>query len=53
MRIRARYDLTRRRAAGLWPAHERREGLAQHAPPVGGNLRVVARVKAADAYDAL
>ena len=42
MRTRARYDLTPRRAAGLWPAHERREGLAQHAPPVGGNLRVVA-----------
>jgi hypothetical protein len=27
--------------------------LAQHAPPVGGDLRVVARVKAADACDAL
>ena len=53
MRMRARYDLTPRRAAGLWPAHERREGLAQHAPPVGGNLRVVARVKATDTYDAL
>ena len=38
MRMRARDDLTPRRAAGLWPAHERREGLAQHAPPVGGNL---------------
>ena len=53
MRMRARYDLTPRRTAGLWPAHERREGLAQHAPPVGGNLRVVARVKAADVCDAL
>ena len=38
MRMRARNDLTPHRAAGLWPAHERREGLAQHAPPVGGNL---------------
>jgi hypothetical protein len=47
MRMRARNDLTPRRAAGLWPAHERREGLAQHAPPVGGNLGTVARVKAA------
>ena len=53
MRMRARCDLAPRRAAGLWPVHERREALAQHAPPVGGNLRVVARVKAADACDAL
>jgi len=51
--MRACYDLTPRRATSLWPAHERREGLAQHAPPVGGNLKVVARVKAADTYDAL
>src|SRR5437764_68003 len=28
MRMRARKDLTPRRAAGLWPAHERRERLA-------------------------
>ena len=29
MRMRGRNDLTPRRATGLWPAHERREGLAQ------------------------
>jgi len=34
-------------------AHEWREGLAQHAPPVGGNLRVVARVKAGGACGVL
>ena len=44
--------LTPRRVASLWLAHERREGLAQHAPPVGGNLRVVARVKAGGACSA-
>ena len=49
----ARYDLTPRRVASLWLAHERREGLAQHAPPTGGNLGVGARVKAGDACDAL
>lgn len=51
--MRARDDLTPRRVASSWLAHERREGLAQHAPPWGGNLGVVARMKAADACDAL
>jgi hypothetical protein len=39
--MRARYGLTRRRvASSRLAAHEWREGLAQHAPPVGGDLGV-------------
>ena len=34
-------------------AHERREGLAQHAPPIGGDLGVGARMKAGDACGSL
>jgi len=52
--MRARYGLTPRRVASSRLAtHERREGLAQHAPPVGGDLWSGARVKAGDAYDVL
>jgi hypothetical protein len=37
--MRARYGLTPRRvASSRLAAHERRERLAQHAPPVGGDL---------------
>ena len=39
--MRARYSLTPRRvASSRLTAHERREGLAQHAPHGGGDLRV-------------
>ena len=39
--MRARYGLTPRRvASSRLAAHERREGLAQHAPPVGGAIGV-------------
>jgi len=52
--MRARNDLTPRRVTSLWlAAHEQREGFAQHAPPVGGSLGVVARVNAGDVCDAL
>jgi hypothetical protein len=48
--MRARYGLTPLRvASSRLAAHERREGLAQHAPPVGGVSRGRARMKAGDA----
>jgi len=39
--MRARYGLTPRRvASSRLAAHERREGLTQHAPRVGGDLGI-------------